>query len=83
MLATIPKLRSYFPCSVCDSRFLTRRERLRHVKREHPPEVCVVCERPATTYYPDAAHPDRAASCGSFACEMRIQEAFDCYEDHR
>lgn len=45
------------------------------------PELCGICGKPATTYYP----PDDAdgePSCGAAACELRMQAAQD-YHDER
>ena len=51
-------------------------------KREtaEPGERCVMCNRPATTYYPpncDEGEP----SCGRFECEYQQQAAMDFHEE--
>ena len=44
-----------------------------------PPETCLLCGKPATTYYPD--EESGAPSCGAAACELRMQAAEDYHHE--
>lgn len=43
-----------------------------------PPRTCVLCGKPATTTYPD---DDGVDSCGSAACELRMQAGQDHHDE--
>lgn len=42
--------------------------------------LCVVCHKPATTFYPRDSEDDEP-SCGSGACEYQMQAAADYHDE--
>jgi hypothetical protein len=46
-------------------------------------EICVICGRPSTCFYPPYAESEeaQAPSCGNMQCEYRMQAAMDYHDE--